>query len=92
MYRTSVFLRDRPIWLILAIGYGKLPHRVRLALSLRPEPSRYRESPRRGDIIPYDQRRITFSEGVSASMYAGRLKMRSAYFSNGAAFFDNSMP
>src|SRR5436853_7744257 len=36
--------------------------------------------------------RITFSDGVSASMYAGREKMRSAYFSSGTAFLDMSMP
>ena len=36
--------------------------------------------------------RITFSDGVSASMYAGREKMRSAYFSSGTAFFDMSIP
>jgi hypothetical protein len=35
---------------------------------------------------------MTFSEGVSASMYAGREKIRSAYFIKGAAVFDNSMP
>jgi hypothetical protein len=31
--------------------------------------------------------RMTFSAGVSASMNAGRLKMRSAYFINGAPDF-----
>ena len=36
--------------------------------------------------------RITFSDGVSASMYAGREKMRSAYLSSGTAFLDMSMP
>ena len=39
-----------------------------------------------------DYRRMTFSDGVSASMYAGREKMRSAYFISGAAVFDNSIP
>jgi len=33
--------------------------------------------------------RITFSEGVNASINAGRLKIRSAYFINGAACFGN---
>jgi hypothetical protein len=36
--------------------------------------------------------RMTFSDGVSASIYAGREKMRSAYFNSGTAFFDMSMP
>ena len=36
--------------------------------------------------------RITFSEGVSASINAGRLKIRSAYFINGAACFGNWIP
>ena len=36
--------------------------------------------------------RITFSDGVNASMYAGLEKIRSAYLSSGAAFFDRSMP
>lgn len=42
--------------------------------------------------VGWVQRRMTFSEGVSASMKAGRLKMRSAYFSSGAAFLLMSMP
>ena len=36
--------------------------------------------------------RITFSEAVSASMYAGRLNNRSAYFISGAACLPNWMP
>ncbi|BBN86985.1 hypothetical protein AZSP09_00080 [Azospira sp. I09] len=36
--------------------------------------------------------RITFSEGVRASMKPWRLKMRSAYFISGAAVFGRSMP
>ena len=36
--------------------------------------------------------RITFSEAVSASMNAGRLKSLSAYFISGAACFGNWMP
>ena len=38
------------------------------------------------------QRRMTFSEGVSASMKPWRLKMRSAYFISGAAALGSSMP
>ena len=38
------------------------------------------------------QRRITFSEGVIASMKPWRLKMRSAYFISGAAALPRSMP
>jgi hypothetical protein len=37
-------------------------------------------------------RRMTFSEGVRASMKPWRLKMRSAYFMRGAAAFGSSMP
>ena len=36
--------------------------------------------------------RITFSEGVSASKKAGRLKIRSAYFITGAAWRGSEMP
>ncbi|MNC98650.1 hypothetical protein D3C83_166780 [compost metagenome] len=36
--------------------------------------------------------RITFSEGVSASMNAGREKMRSAYFISGAASLPSLTP
>ena len=36
--------------------------------------------------------RITFSDGVSASMNAGRLNHRSAYFASGAADFGSVMP
>ena len=36
--------------------------------------------------------RITFSDGVSASMNADRLKMRSAYFINGAAWRGSCTP
>jgi len=36
--------------------------------------------------------RITFSEGVKASMNAGREKSRSAYFISGAAVFGKGMP
>ena len=38
------------------------------------------------------QRRITFSDGVRASMKPCRLKMRSAYFMRFAAAFGSSMP
>ena len=37
-------------------------------------------------------RRMTFSEGVRASMKPWRLKMRSAYFMSGTAVFGSSMP
>ena len=40
----------------------------------------------------HNQRRITFSEGVRASMKPCRLKMRSAYFMSGAAVLGSSMP
>jgi len=36
--------------------------------------------------------RITFSDGVSASMNADRLKMRSAYFISGAAWRGSCTP
>jgi len=35
---------------------------------------------------------MTFSEAVSASMYAGRLNSRSAYFISGAACLPSWMP
>lgn len=53
----------------------------------------------RGDDRARDRRsrlrghfRMTFSAGVSASMNAGRLKIRSAYFISGAADFGSDTP
>src|SRR5204862_4627116 len=43
-----------------------------------------------GDLLHYFL--ITFSDGVSASMKAGREKMRSAYFMSGAAGLPSLMP
>ena len=58
---------------------------------LVPRSTPYR---RTGCAAPFGlhQRRITFSDGVSASIYAGREKIRSAYFISGAAVFDSSTP
>ncbi len=63
----------------------------RLWRNAREAPARGTTAARRPDRRARGHFRITFSDGVSASMNAGRLKSRSAYFISGAADFGRLM-